>query len=456
MNKRIMIFGVCGITLVVGLLVLFGLNSPKDLETAETKSLEAKVLSTGDNVVMLEDNDNVIYTFDATNMNNCTSGNVVLEYTGLLDKDLTVQNVDVVNCKTVSVIKTDKIVDLEDDGIFGKYYNLAYNQVKKMTIDEKINQILLVRYPDTNGIEILKNKQFGGYLFFAKDFKGKTRDEVINLMKSLQDVANIPILTAVDEEGGVVVRISSNPNLASEKFKAPSTLYKEGGFDRIKEDTVTKSKLLNDLGLNLNLAPVVDVADNSSAYMYNRTLQKDTALTSEYAKTVIEASKGLGVSYTLKHFPGYGNNDDTHVGNSIDNRTYDEIFSHDIPPFETGIKAGAEAVLVSHNTVSGIDPDNVASLSPKMHNLLRDQLNFTGVIITDDLDMGAITGTSDAAVKAIIAGNDLLITTNYENDIRDIKNAINNGTLSEDAIEKRAMRVIAWKYYKGLLFGNQK
>lgn len=456
MNKRIMISVVGGITLLVGLLVLFGLNSPKDMETVKTKSLEANVLLANDDMVMVQDKDNVIYTFEVKNMDACTEGKVLLEYTGLLNKNLNVQDVSVVNCKTVAVAKTDVLDEWQDGGIFSKYYTLAYNKVKDMSLDEKINQILLVRYPDTNGIEILKNKQFGGYVFFGKDFKDKTRDEIVGLMKNLQDVVRIPILTAVDEEGGVVVRVSSNPNLASEKFKAPSTLYKEGGFDRIKEDTITKSKLLNGLGLNLNLAPVVDVADNSSAYMYNRTLQKDTALTSEYAKTVIEASKGLGVSYTLKHFPGYGNNDDTHVGNSIDNRTYDEIFSHDIPPFEAGIKAGAEAILVSHNTVSGIDPDNVASLSPSMHNLLRNQLDFTGIIVTDDLDMGAITGTSDAAVKAILAGNDLLITTNYENDIRDIKNALNNGTLTEDAIERKAMRVVAWKYYKGMLFNNQK
>lgn len=451
-----MIFSISGITLLVGLLVLFGLNSPKDLESAKTKSLEANVLLANDDMMMVQDKDNVIYTFEATNMNACTEGKVLLEYTGLLNKNLNVQDVTVVNCKTVEVAKTDVLDEWQDNGIFSKYYNLAYNKVKKMSLEEKINQILLVRYPDTNGIEILKNKQFGGYVFFARDFKDKSHDEVVSLMKNLQNVAKIPILTAVDEEGGVVVRVSSNPNLANEKFKAPSTLYKEGGFDRIKEDTINKSKFLNDLGLNLNLAPVVDVADDSNAYMYNRTLQKDTALTSEYAKTVVSASKGLGVSYTLKHFPGYGNNDDTHVGSSTDNRTYDEIFSHDIPPFEAGIKAGAEAILVSHNTVSGIDPDNVASLSPSMHNLLRNQLNFTGIIITDDLDMGAITGTSEAAVKAILAGNDLLITTNYENDVRDIKNAINNGTLSEDAIERKAMRVIAWKYYKGLLFGDQK
>ena len=158
----------------------------------------------------------------------------------------------------------------------------------------------------------------------------------------------------------------------------------------------------------------------------------------------------------MKHFPGYGNNADTHTGSATDTRSYDEIFASDLPPFEAGIKSGAEAVLVSHNIVTGIDGNNPASLSPSVHNLLRNQLDFTGIIITDDISMVATNTISDAAVKAILAGNDLIITSNYDKDIRDIKNAINNGTLAEATIEKAAMRVIAWKYYKGLLFENQK
>ena len=190
--------------------------------------------------------------------------------------------------------------------------------------------------------------------------------------------------------------------------------------------------------------------------MYERTLGQGTALTSTYAKTVIQASKGTGVSYTLKHFPGYGNNADTHTGSATDTRTYDDLLANDLPPFEAGIDAGAEAILVSHNIVTSIDPDNPASLSPSIHNLLRNQLNFTGITIADDLSMGAVSSIDNAAVKAILAGNDLIITTNYKQDISAIKQAINDGTLSETTIEKLAMRVIAWKYYKGLLFENQK
>ena len=171
---------------------------------------------------------------------------------------------------------------------------------------------------------------------------------------------------------------------------------------------------------------------------------------------MIQASKGSGVSYTLKHFPGYGNNTDTHIGSATDNRSYEDILNNDLPPFEAGITAGAEAVLVSHNVVTSIDPDNPASLSTNIHNLLRNKLLFTGIIITDDLSMNALDNISNAAVKAILAGNDLLISTNYEEDIDSIKNSIINGTLSEETIDKLATRIIAWKYYKGLIIPNQK
>ena len=213
---------------------------------------------------------------------------------------------------------------------------------------------------------------------------------------------------------------------------------------------------MNELGLNLNLAPVVDVVDDKNAYMYERSIQGNTALTSEYAKTVIEASLDTGVSYTLKHFPGYGNNNDTHLGSTNDNRSYDEIYANDLPPFEAGIKAGAEAVLVSHNIVNGIDGNNPASLFPAIHNLLRNELKFTGIIITDDLSMNATNNITDIYSKAILAGNDILITSNYQEAINDIKNAIQNKTISEDTINKLATRIIAWKYYKGLFYEHEK
>lgn len=338
-----------------------------------------------------------------------------------------------------------------DNGIFKEHYQKAYEILKTMTVEEKIAQLLLVRYPDENQKEVLEQYQFGGYLFFAKDFQDKTKEEVINMTNMVQEVAKIPILTALDEEGGIVVRVSSNPRLRASKFLSSRELYRQGGLDRIREDTVEKSNLLNSLGLNLNLAPVVDVSTNYSDYMYKRSIGQNATVTSEFAKTVIEASKNTGVSYTLKHFPGYGNNVDTHSGTSLDNRSLETLHEVDLKPFEEGIRSGAEAILVSHNIVTAIDSENPASLSVSINKLLREELGFTGVVIIDDLVMGAVETIPNKSLKSLIAGNDLLITTNYLESMEEIKGGIDREEITEDVLDEHVLRILAWKYYKGLL-----
>lgn len=452
MNKKSLIGIFLLLTLVVvGVLSLFLYSNSYDQEINE---VEGVVLYTTDSTLTVQDSNHVIYTMNTGNIDVSVGDNILIEYTGVLNKNSEKQEVSIVDYEILSVSYdiSDIPTDWLDNGIFSDYYLLAYNKLATMTLDEKIGQLFLVRYPGSNAIEDLKKYNFAGFVFFEKDFSGKTKDEVIQMIDELQDAASIPLLTAVDEEGGKVVRVSSNKNLASSKFKSSQELYAEGGFPLIKEDTITKSELLDSLGLNLNLAPVVDVSTSSSDYMYERTLGQNTALTSTYAKTVIEASKGTGVSYTLKHFPGYGNNSDTHAGSSVDTRTYDDILNNDIPPFRAGIEAGAEAVLVSHNIVNSIDSSAPASLSASVDNILRNELDFTGIIMTDDLDMGAISSVDNPAMKAILAGNDLIISTDYETDIEAVKMALDNGILCEPMIDKLAFRILAWKYYKGLMF----
>ena len=168
----------------------------------------------------------------------------------------------------------------------------AKEMLETLTLDEKIGQLLLVRYgSDSNSAQLARDNCFGGYVLFEKDFKNKTVEQVQTMISNIQNECKIPLLMSVDEEGGTVVRISSNANLAASKFKSPMQLYNEGGLDLIKQDTINKSQLLSKLGINLNLAPVVDVSTNSSDYMYKRTLGQGVELTSEYAKTVIETSK---------------------------------------------------------------------------------------------------------------------------------------------------------------------
>lgn len=358
-----------------------------------------------------------------------------------------------VNIKTEEIIpKTDDKIPEEwrDNGIFTKYYNDAYAKLNTLTLEEKIGQIFLVRYSEENAVQNIQNYNFGGYIFFEKDFTGKTKEQVISMINDVQNATKIPLITAVDEEGGTVVRISNNRNLTESKYKSPQALYKDGGFELIKQDTIEKSNLLYELGINLNLAPVVDISTNETDYMYKRTLGESKELTSEYAKTVIDASKDTKVSYCLKHFPGYGNNKDTHKSKAIDTRSYENIVNNDCIPFKAGIEEGAECILISHNIVTSIDSENPATFSSKVHKLLRENLGFTGVVITDDLAMEA-GKIPDATEKAVLTGNDLIIVTDYNKSINEVKNAINEGRIDMDIINKMVFKILAWKYYKGLI-----
>lgn len=443
------------VLIIIFLLCFLGINNKNNKEEPiiNTNKLIGTIISISNNKITIQDKNNIIYSFNKDFPKSTIGTKVEITYDGKLNKNQENQNINIKEINIVPITKNEDNIPNEwlDDGILSKYYSKAYNKIKNMTIEEKIGQLLLVRYPNDNQIEIAINNNLGGYIFFEKDFINKTENEVKEMINSIQEKAKIPLLTAVDEEGGRVVRISSNKNLVSERFKSSRVLYLTGGFELIKEDTINKSNILSNLGINVNLAPVVDISTNENDYMYYRTIGEDAKTASEYAKTVINASKKGNVSYVLKHFPGYGNNVDTHNNTAIDNRSYESILNNDLKPFKSGINANAEAILVSHNIVTSIDNKNIASLSPSIHNLLRNELNFTGIIITDDLYMDAASKIENASLKAILSGNDLIITTNYENSINEIKKALDNNEIDESLINKLALRNIAWKYYKGLI-----
>ncbi len=447
------IVGVIGIVTFILAVVVMLINNK------EIYTMSGMVMNVNGESFTIRDENNLIYTINNKEKLDIAAGdNILIEYTGLIDNTNSVQDIKVVDYKQTDEETSSSGIPKSwlDNGIFSKYYNLAYDKLQKMSLEEKIGQVILARYPDSNAIDDLKKYKLSGFLFFEKDFKDKEKSEVQNMIKNLQTNSSIPLLTAVDEEGGKVVRVSSNPKLVAEKFKSPKELYAKGGFTEIKNDTINKSNVLKELGINLNLAPVVDVATTDTAYMYPRTLGLDAKETSKYAKTVIEASKGTGVSYSLKHFPGYGNAEDTHSNITKIDDSYTDIVNNFYPPFEAGIESGAEAIIVNHNIYENIDKDNPASLSAITHNILRNDLKFTGVIITDNLDMGALQNIDDSTIKAVLAGNDIIITTDYAGSFNAIKNAINGNTLSLNTINKMTFKVLAWKYSKGLMYENQK
>ena len=230
--------------------------------------------------------------------------------------------------------------------------------------------------------------------------------------------------------------------------------FANGGWNAIEKDASEKADLLLSLGINVNLAPVCDVTSDYNAFMYDRSFSGDADEVSEFVKKVVEISGQKKLGTVLKHFPGYGNNEDTHTGIAYDNRDVQSLEETDFKPFTVGIESGADCVLVSHNIVNSIDSEYPASLSEEAHNILRNQLRFDGVIMTDDLSMGAITdytGTENAAVLAIKSGNDLLCCSDVEKQYTAVLSSVQSGDTPIEQINNSVKRILKWKQKLGLI-----
>lgn len=338
-----------------------------------------------------------------------------------------------------------------------------------MTLEEKVGQMFLVRCPEEEAAEKVSEYHLGGYILFGRDFQDAdghwlTRKQFTEKLAIYQAAAGVPLLIGVDEEGGTVVRASRNPNLFAEKRQSPQEVYRRGRLDEMIKDTHLYNSGLLELGVNVNLAPVADVSTNRADFIYERSFGQDGTATARYIEAVVTAAgqvryePGDGTVRTigsvLKHFPGYGDNADTHTGVAIDRRPYERFATEDFLPFRAGILAGAGGVLVSHNVVVSMDPSLPASLSPEVHRILREELGFEGVIMTDDLYMDAVetyAADGSVAVLAVLAGNDLIVTTDFETQIPLVIDAVKSGEISEDMIDRAVRRVLEWKYDLGLL-----
>ena len=325
-----------------------------------------------------------------------------------------------------------------------------------MTLEEKVGQLFFVRCPVENAAEDVSAYHLGGYILFGRDTKDKTADALIQTIQSYQDAAAVPLLIGVDEEGGTVVRVSSNPHLRASKFQSPQKLFAGGGMEAVTADAREKDILLDALGFNVNLAPVADVSTDPGDFIYNRAFGRDAAATADYVSAVTAQMAADGMGSVLKHFPGYENNADTHTGIAVDDRPYEDFVNGDFLPFLAGMEAGGSttAVLVSHNIVECMDAELPASLSPNVHRILREELDFDGVVMTDDLAMDAVAAYAEdgaVAVMALEAGNDLVLTTDYRTQIPKVKEAVENGELDESVIDTACRRVLQWKQALGLL-----
>jgi beta-N-acetylhexosaminidase len=323
-----------------------------------------------------------------------------------------------------------------------------------MSLEERIGQLFIARCPSKNAVNDIKAYHLGGYVLFARDFEDETPKSVIRTIATYQSASHIPMLIAVDEEGGKVNRVSKYPAFRATPFLSPREIYTLGGLEALKENEEEKSILLSSLGINVNLSPVCDITTDPEAFMYPRSLGESPEITGQFVQEMLKTMSQNGIGGVLKHFPGYGNNTDTHIAIAIDNRSLAELENCDLVPFQMGIDAGCGAIMVSHTFINAIDPDLPATLSPKVNAYLREKMSFDGVVVTDDLVMQAITdlyGDGEAAVLAVLAGNDLLCSTQYKTQYTAVLQAVENGRISEDRINEAVRRILQWKCDMGLM-----
>ena len=441
------------IILLIVTLLLFGISS---LIHIEEYSIEGVIIALDDEQITLQ-TETEKYQFSLVNASYEVGLDQLLQSRVIVSYHKNLKSYPEINMATkLELIALDELASIpeafRDEGIFQDDYVLAYETLQTLSLEEKVGQMILARLDEDEAIQAIRQYHLSGFVLFKVNFDGKTKEQVQQMIHSYQEASSLPLFMAVDEEGGTVVRISSNPLLAEDRFLSPQEVYRQGGMEAIHQDTIAKATLLKELGLNINLAPVADVSVDPADYIYRRTFGQEASLTADYVKQVVSWYQEENMACTLKHFPGYGNNKDTHQGIAIDEREYSNFLEQDFLPFEAGIEAGVPSILVSHNIVKSMDSTYPASLSKEVHRILREDLGFTGVIMTDDLAMNAISEyTHHPAVEAVLAGNDLIMVTDYQTSYQEILQAVQEEIIPEEMINHAVFRILAWKYQMNLM-----
>lgn len=328
-----------------------------------------------------------------------------------------------------------------------------------MTLDQKIGQMLMVRFsgfndsPDLNAM--LTQYHVGSVIEYASNIGDKA--QLISLNTQIQQHADLPMIISIDQEGGTVDRLQGldGPQPSAATIGAtdnPNAAYQQG---------IKDAQDLASYGFNLNLAPVIDVTNVYNAQLAGRTYGNNPTIVSKmaeaYLKGLQESGKVLG---TIKHFPGLGDTStDPHTGLPYLTRSLASLDTVDWAPYKNLLEQhNVYAALVTHEMVKALDSSLPSSLSPKIVGILREQLGFQGVIITDGLTMGALTSRytlGQSAVLAIEAGDDLLMDPASPNEVAQMVNAIrqalSSGAISQQRIDDSVRRVLLLKYQMGLL-----
>lgn len=368
---------------------------------------------------------------------------------------------DEVPTQKIEETQAETQVDVElpaqfnDNGMFSENYEKAYAYMQDMSTQQMVGQLIVGTCPTDDTAKSLMSKYaLSGFVFSVDNFYDMSADDIKSAISSYQNSANVKMIMAVEEEGGAVTTLSDLDAFPEYDFYSPRDTFAEGGMETLTDMETQKATMLSSVGINLNLAPVCDMAQEATQLMYSRSLGGTVNETSQYVSEATSISQGKGVSVALKHFPGYGTTPDTYGAVAVDSREVSEFEQNDFMPFKAGIAEGAHCVMVSNALVEKLDPNCIASLSDYAHTVLKNELDFSGIIITDNLDnddYSEYANGNDVYVQAVLAGNDLIYVDDVESAYKAVLGAVNDGTISEDMLKKACMRVLAYKYTAGIM-----
>ena len=334
--------------------------------------------------------------------------------------------------------------------------DFVLEKVNEMTIDEKIGQLLIVGVDgyniDEKTIKMIQKYHIGGFILFNRNIQDANQTiSLINSLKETNESNDIPLFISLDEEGGRVTR------LPHEFIKTPSSKKIGKKDDEIFTYEIGKTigRNVKSLGFNLDFAPVLDIFSNpNNTVIGDRAFGTNPKIVWKHGIQLMNGIKSENIIPVIKHFPGHGDTTvDSHEDLPFIDKNLGQIENFELIPFKKAIEKGAEVIMVSHIMLPNIDEANPATLSEKIiNNILREELGFDGVIITDDMTMGAIVKNydiGDASVKSLKAGSDIiLVCHDYENYIKvinAIKDAVDNGEISLDCINQKVYRILKLK-----------
>ena len=368
--------------------------------------------------------------------------------------------------ETIETVETETPEETGTGEVTDPMYEQAMQIATGLTLEQRVAQMFMITPDALTGVSgatragdstraAFAQYPVGGLVYMSANLTGpdQTTEMLSNMKNFSQDTVGLPIFLGVDEEGGTVNRIASNQEFGVTDVGNMSAVGASGDAQNAYNAGSTIGTYLNNLGFNMDFAPVADVLSNpDNAVVKDRSFGSDSQLVADMVCAEMNGLNEHQIAPVIKHFPGHGaTSGDSHDGVVTIEKSLEELMANELIPFQQAINSGASFVMVGHISVPAITGDNTpASLSNAMvTGVLRDQMGFHGVVITDAMNMGAITAgysSADAAVAAINAGVDIiLMPDDFKGAYQGVLDAVANGTISEERINESAARIIKAK-----------